>query len=210
MGRNVEIKARSAEPAKQRTVVEALADHGPEILEQEDTFFHCPEGRLKLRRLSPDEGELIFYRRPDTLEPTESRYEIFRTSKPEMLAAVLAAALGVLGVVRKTRTLFLAGSTRIHLDTVEGLGEFIELEVVLTPQQDQAAGIETARRLMERIGIRHEDLVARAYLDLYGPGPRGDTMPAIREEHGDGHQHQVLRGMRLPSQGHQVGGRDSE
>jgi adenylate cyclase len=166
LGRNVEIKARAVDPVAQRGKAEAVADHGPEILEQEDTFFRCPEGRLKLRRLSPVEGELIFYRRPDGLEPTESRYEIHRTSEPEGLKAVLARSLGVLGVVRKTRTLFLAGPTRIHLDAVEGLGEFIELEVVLEPRQDRAEGIKTARRLMERLGIRQEDLVARAYIDL--------------------------------------------
>lgn len=82
------------------------------------------------------------------------------------LEQVLRSALGVLGKVRKTRQLFLAGQTRIHLDRVEGLGEFLELEVVLRPGQSAAGGSEIARDLLDRLGIRKEDLISRAYVDL--------------------------------------------
>ena len=42
---------------------------------------------------------------------------------------LLTAALGVRGQVIKTRTLYIAGQTRIHIDQVQGLGDFLELEV---------------------------------------------------------------------------------
>jgi adenylate cyclase len=79
---------------------------------------------------------------------------------------MLVLALGECGRVRKKRTLFLAGKTRIHLDEVEGLGAFMELEVVLSGRETVAQGIETAHRVMQQLGVSNQDLVDRAYVDL--------------------------------------------
>lgn len=166
MNRNVEIKARveSLEAVERR--VREMADEGPVTLVQEDTFFICPQGRLKLRKLGAQQGELIYYERPDSAEPKESRYAIFRTSDPEGLAATLLLALGVRGIVRKTRTLYLVGPTRVHLDSVEGLGDFVELEVVLRPDQSVSEGTPVAHDLMVKLGVSPGQLVRRAYIDL--------------------------------------------
>lgn len=166
MSRNIEIKARVRDLAGLRKRVEPLADNGPRTLHQEDTFFLCPNGRLKLRRLSQQEGELIAYRRSDSVEPRESDYVISATSEPDRLAEALTRALGIRGVVRKRRTLFLVGQTRVHLDEVEGLGAFLELEVVLRPEQSPSEGRRTARELMARLEIEEGDLVGQAYIDL--------------------------------------------
>uniref|UniRef100_A0A8C3H8J1 CYTH domain-containing protein n=1 Tax=Chrysemys picta bellii TaxID=8478 RepID=A0A8C3H8J1_CHRPI len=80
--------------------------------------------------------------------------------------AVLSQALGVQGVVKKERRLYVVGQTRVHLDRVEGLGDFLELEVVLSEQQSPEDGERVARRLMEELEVQEEDLVAGAYLDL--------------------------------------------
>lgn len=166
MNRNVEIKARveSLEAIARRT--REMADEGPVTLVQEDTFFACPQGRLKLRRLGAGRGELIYYERPDSAEPKESRYAIHRTADPDGLIGMLSLALGVRGVVRKRRTLYLIGRTRVHLDSVEGLGEFVELEVVLQPDQSVCEGTAIARDLMARLGITPDQLVHGAYIDL--------------------------------------------
>jgi adenylate cyclase class IV len=167
MNRNVEIKARVADLAAVRKIVEQLANKGPVVLEQEDTFLHCPQGRLKLRCLGDGTpAELIFYRRGDGAGPKESRYVIHRTSDPQGLLAVLSAALEVRAVVRKRRTLYLVGPTRVHLDEVEGLGPFIELEVVLQPGQDISQGVAIAHDLMAKLGISQNQLVEKAYVDL--------------------------------------------
>ena len=171
MPRNVEIKARVKDLWVLRERVIALADQDPELLNQEDTFFGCPSGRLKLRQLALDRGELIFYRRADGAGPKESTYSIYLTVSPEALAGVLSAALGVVGVVRKQRMLYRTGQVRIHLDKVEGLGNFVELEVVLRPEQTVEEGVLLANALMQRLGIPPEDLVAGAYLDLLSPKP---------------------------------------
>jgi adenylate cyclase len=165
MKRNVEIKAAAADLAAIERKAAKLADQGPTVLEQEDVFFHCSRGRLKLRRLA-DRAELIAYERPDAAGPKESRYVVYRTDDPDGLQNALSLAPGVRGVVRKRRTLYLIGPTRVHLDRVEGLGDFVELEVVLSEGQDVAEGLVTARRLMTQLGISEDQLVDKAYIDL--------------------------------------------
>jgi len=167
MNRNVEIKTKVTDLGAIRKVVEQLADTGPVVLEQEDTFFYCPEGRLKLRCFNDSKpAELIFYRREDAAGPKECRYAIHRTSDPQGLLAVLSAALEVRAVVRKRRTLYRVGPTRVHLDEVDGLGQFVELEVVLQPGQEASEGVCIARDLMARLGIASNPLIQEAYVDL--------------------------------------------
>ena len=86
--------------------------------------------------------------------------------KAGQLAQVLLSSFGISGRVKKHRTLYLAGRTRIHLDRVEGLGEFVELEVVLAQDESPAAGIREAHSLMAQLGITEQQLIAGAYLDL--------------------------------------------
>lgn len=167
MNRNVEIKAKVQDLQAIRARVERLADAGPTVLKQEDTFFVCPRGRLKLRRFGGGaEAELIYYERPDSAQPKESRYLVHRTRDPDGLRAALAAAWGIRGVVRKRRTLFFVGPTRVHLDEVGGLGGFVELEVVLKSEESVSDGIAAAHDLMAKLAISQADLVTGAYIDL--------------------------------------------
>ena len=163
---NVEIKARLRDRATVEALVRVCADYGPELIVQEDVFFPCESGRLKLRTFSDGCGELIFYRRLDTEGPTESEFFKAPTSDPGAMATAMGAALGTVGVVKKRRTLYRVGQTRVHLDEVEGLGEYLELEVVLEPDQSTEDGVAVAHELMATLDIRDEDLEARAYIDL--------------------------------------------
>ncbi|KAM8820198.1 adenylate cyclase CyaB-like [Eudromia elegans] len=133
---------------------------------ERDTFFVAPRGRLKLRRSSEGPAELIFYERPDAAGPKLSRFSACRVDDADGLEAVLTQALGVLGVVEKQRHLYMVGQTRVHLDHVEGLGDFLELEVQLREEQTPEQGALVARQLMEQLGMRDEDLLPGAYLDL--------------------------------------------
>jgi predicted adenylyl cyclase CyaB len=166
MPRNVEIKAGVRDLPRLRARAQSIADSGPFKIQQDDTFFVCHNGRLKLRIFSESRGELIFYKRDNSPDPKESQYIITSTLTPHELRETLVLALGECGRVRKQRTLFLAGKTRIHLDEVEGLGHFMELEVVLSDGETVAQGIETAHRLMQQLGVSNQDLVDRAYVDL--------------------------------------------
>jgi predicted adenylyl cyclase CyaB len=173
--RNVEIKAHAPEPDRLREAAEAMSDTPVQVLDQEDVFFVAPEGRLKLRILGEQAGELIHYHRADAPGPKTSRYHIAPTSSPAALRAILTRVLPTAGVVRKRRLLYRVGQSRIHLDWVEGLGDFVELEVVLRPDQDETEGAAIAQDLMGRLGIGPEQLIEGAYLDLLRNRGRGEA-----------------------------------
>ena len=168
MARNVEIKARVGDLAAVEARARAIATDGPTEIAQDDTFFPCAVGRLKLRELAPDVGQLIHYARADVAGPKVSDYSIATTDAPHTLRDTLTRALGAIGRVRKQRRLYLVGRTRVHLDQVEGLGSFVELEVVLAEGETAQEGDEVARRLMAELGIPESQLVEGAYLDLAG------------------------------------------
>jgi len=166
VARNVEIKARVADPARTRRLVAAAADGPAASLAQTDTFFRVPRGRLKLREVAGAAAELIWYERPDTPEPAESAYEVVRLADGPALRELLARALGPCGQVVKRRLVYHVGRTRVHLDEVAGLGHFLELEVQLAAGEPVEAGAAEARALMERLAIGAASLVAEAYVDL--------------------------------------------
>jgi predicted adenylyl cyclase CyaB len=166
MPANIEIKARVEDFEALKARAASLSDGTLEVIRQEDTFFNTEKGRLKLRIQAPDAGQLIYYERLDQEGPKRSDYHLAKTDEPENLKNTLSLALGVRGVVRKTRYLYTVGQTRIHLDEVEGLGYFMELEVVMREGQNDAEGQAIAEDLMRRLGVRGEALIEGAYMDL--------------------------------------------
>lgn len=167
MARNIEIKARVPDMARLRHLAAEIATEGPWTLKQVDIFFHAHHGRLKLRTINGEESELIHYHRDDYAGPKTSTYARSPTPDPVGIRQILSAVLGELGEVRKRRTLYLVGQTRIHLDEVEELGSYMELEVVLRDDQTAADGEAIAEELMRRLEIRRRDLCDGAYLDLF-------------------------------------------
>ncbi|HTP88252.1 MAG TPA: class IV adenylate cyclase [Bryobacteraceae bacterium] len=165
MARNSEIKARLSDPHSAHAVARRLSGGEPTLIPQRDVFFHVREGRLKLRFLQVG-GELIRYHRPDVAGVRTSEYSIVRTPDPDALFEILKAALDVAGEVRKVRSLYLAGQTRIHIDRVDGLGDFLELEVVLRPEQTDAEGAAIADNLLAQFRIGCDALIGEAYMDL--------------------------------------------
>ncbi len=166
MGVNIEIKARATRFGEQMQLAAAMADEGPIDIHQVDTFFQCRRGRLKLREFRLGNAELIQYYRPDQADAKASHYSIYPVTEPELMRQMLTDSLGVRGVVRKHRVLYLVKNTRIHFDAVEELGEFIELEVVLRQDDSAVYGQQVAKRLRERLRISETDLLERAYVDM--------------------------------------------
>lgn len=168
--RNVEIKARVADPAALRVRVAALARAAPVMIGQRYTFFDVARGRLKLRRFDDGSGQLIVYERDDTAGPKTSTYSTSPCPDAAGMECVLARALGVRGVVEKRRELFMIGRTRVHLDEVRGLGHFLELEVVLGASEPAADGEREAHDLLAKLAVPASALVAPAYIDLLERG----------------------------------------
>lgn len=166
MATNIEIKARINNYQRKKQLVESFVAGQPIVLHQKDTFFNSADGRLKLRLLSPSEGQLIYYQRPDLDGPKLSEYYIYPTSEPGLLKSLLSRSLGVRGVVKKTRLVYLAQNVRIHLDQVSGLGDFLELEVVFMSEQDRSIAEKQSRIWMKNLEIARQDLIEGAYIDL--------------------------------------------
>ncbi len=166
MARNIEIKAVLTDINEGMNMAAKLSGSEAEVLVQADYFFNCDKGRLKLRFFSPECGVLIFYTRNDEHGPKMSEYYLSDTNEPQKLLQVLENSHGICGVVKKRRHLFYIGRTRIHVDMVEGLGSFLEFEVVLDPSEKEEVGIAEAHRLMEKFGVKKSDLVDCAYIDM--------------------------------------------
>jgi predicted adenylyl cyclase CyaB len=166
LARNVEIKARIGSIEALLPRVRALADGDAQRLVQDDTFFAVPHGRLKLREFGDGSAELIQYQRPDTGAARLSDYVRTPVPSPASMRDALERALGAIGRVRKQRLLLRVGATRIHLDRVQDLGEFIELEVVLRDDQSESGGRVVAEQLMHELGLAAAPRIACAYLDL--------------------------------------------
>jgi predicted adenylyl cyclase CyaB len=161
----MELKLRCGDLAAVAGRCETLGARFGGVLLQTDRFFHAPDARLKLRTFGDGTGELIAYRRPDTAEIRGSDYLIHRTSDPDGLAEALGTALGVRATVRKRRRLYLHGATRIHLDEVDGLGTFVELETVLSGQTDDEGRAELDG-LLAALGLAETERVPAPYVDL--------------------------------------------
>ncbi|GLU35184.1 class IV adenylate cyclase [Trinickia caryophylli] len=167
MARNIEIKARARAFDALRERAAALSSEAPLIFRQQDFFYDVPRGRLKLRQF--DDGtpaELIFYQRDDREGPKASYYTRSPVTNPEAMHSLLATALTTRGIVSKERHVYLTGRTRIHLDRVDGLGDFVELEVVLGADDDEEDGTAEAHEVFEKLGVAAADLVPVAYVDL--------------------------------------------
>ena len=171
MPRNVEIKAKITRVEEMRERVAELVSEPGQELRQEDIFFNVPRGRVKLRTVN-GKSELIFYFRENSPKPRQSNYLVIPVEDGPAAREMLAAVHGEIGVVRKTRWLYLIGQTRIHLDRVEGLGDFLELEVVLREDQSTEEGTAIAAELMARLGVLQDQLLDRAYVDYLQSTPK--------------------------------------
>ena len=163
--RNVELKATDPDPERSLRIALELGAEDRGVLVQRDTYFRVRDGRLKLREETPGGAVLIQYARDDRPEARESRYRITPVEDPATLETSLAEALGTLAVVEKERRLLLWEGVRIHLDTVQGLGSFLELEGVAPEGSDLSGEHDRVAQLSEALGLDDSRIVADSYSD---------------------------------------------
>jgi homotetrameric cytidine deaminase len=177
--RNVELKATDPDPARSLAVCLELGAADEGTLIQRDTYFRVPEGRLKLREQEPGGAVLVQYRRDDRPEARESRYRLIEVEDAAATRTALDEALGTLAVVEKERRLLLWEGVRIHLDTVKGLGSFVELEGVAPEGSDLSGEHDRVARLSEALGIDDSRILSDSYSDLVLAGAEGGSEQLI-------------------------------
>jgi adenylate cyclase, class 2 len=165
--RNVEAKFRLPDLAAVRKRAEAVGFEYIGTLIQHDTFFVVSNGKLKLRE-QPDGAWLIHYQRHPEQGLELSNYEIVAVSDPLELRGLLSAALGVLAEVRKRRILLQRANMRLHLDNVDDRAIFGELEAIMQPGADPAAGHAEIAAILATLQIAAEQLVHLSYFELPG------------------------------------------
>ena len=167
---SVEIKARCADLARVRSILVEAGAVSPGIDRQVDTYFNVPRGRLKVRE-GAIENALIGYHRPDERGPKTSAIGLMELTPDgaKDLARVLDAALGVKQRVVKRREIFFVENVKFHLDEVEGLGRFVEIEALDREGRENRETLEQqARSWIERLALSADDFESRSYSDLLG------------------------------------------
>ena len=131
--KNIELKIKVDTFKKIEKSLKILGAKYEGELIQKDIYFNCTKGRLKIREINGNNFELIFYERQNRLINKLSNYFIveFSSEEIEKIKTILSLSLGIKTVVSKKRDLWLFKNTRIHLDGVNKLGKFLELETVL-------------------------------------------------------------------------------
>jgi adenylate cyclase class 2 len=163
---NIEIKARLRDRNKIRNWL--LAQHARQVGtdHQVDSYFKVPRGRLKLR-LGNIEKSLIYYQRPDQAGPKQSDVLLYPVESGSELLEVLKASLGIKVVVDKIREIYFLENVKFHIDTVKGLGDFVEIEAI---DSDGSVGrerlLEQCQYYLNALEIQPSDLVEVSYSDL--------------------------------------------
>jgi adenylate cyclase class 2 len=163
---NIEIKASCINADKLRRILQNRNAEFKGIDHQTDTYFQVPHGRLKLRE-GNIENSLIHYDRPDQLQPKDAHVSLYHCQPDAALKATLTEALGILVEVKKKREIYFIGNIKFHIDEVEGLGSFVEIEAI---DIDGSIGrdrlLGQCREYMSLFGITETDLIGCSYSDM--------------------------------------------
>lgn len=163
---NIEFKARCVNP---NTIRATLKERGADYVgedHQVDVYFKVPNGRLKLRKGSI-ENHLIYYERPDQAGPKKSDITLFINQPGPSLESLLTNALGVLTTVDKRREIYFIANVKFHIDQVQGLGSFVEVEAI---DKDGTIGPDKlwgqCNQYLNLLGIPESALISQSYSDL--------------------------------------------
>ncbi len=159
---SIEIKARCPDPGRVRAILKIQRAVFKGFDHQIDTYFRAPTGRLKLRE-GDIENALIYYNRKDQRKSKKCDSILFPCKKKTPLKKVLVGALGILAVVDKKREIYFIRNVKFHIDQVNGLGKFVEIEVF---GRGKIANLKKQCEFYRKLfGIRAKDLVADSYSD---------------------------------------------
>lgn len=169
---NVEIKARTHRHTDIRNILLARQADFKGIDHQIDTYYAVPMGRLKLRQ-GRIENSLIYYRRSDQSGPKTSEVHLYPVADGAALHALLEAALPPRVVVDKQREIYFIDNVKFHLDTVQSLGTFVEIEAIDefgTLGEDYVH--QQCKHYIDLFGIQPDDLLTHSYSDMLEEQPR--------------------------------------
>lgn len=163
---NVEIKAKCSNPDKIRDILNAEGAEYQGLDKQTDTYFHCDNGRLKLRE-GNIENSLIFYKRENKSGPKISNITMSKISTDHQIKQVLSDAYGVFIEVKKEREIYFIENIKFHIDHIQDLGNFVEIEAIDKTGQLEIKDLEEqCKYFLDLFSIKPTDLITHSYSDL--------------------------------------------
>lgn len=165
---NVEFKAELREPQMARGVCRAIGATYIGVLEQTDTYYRVPSGKLKRRETVGEATEVIFYERPRSLSPKLSHFTIYTEAAAEERFGREPPPIWL--VVKKKRELWMYDGVRVHIDEVEGLGWFVEFEAMVSDGTDMPACHALVAELRRVFGPAMGEPIDRGYAELLSAG----------------------------------------
>ncbi len=164
---NIEIKAWCNDPDYIEKILLLRNARFAGIDHQIDTYFHSPDGRLKLRE-GNIERSLIHYNRIEIKDLKKSEVLIYKPpGDTTSLKKILEKNLGIKVVVNKKRKIYFIDNVKFHLDTIDGLGSFVEIEAIDdTLQLGEEKLRAQCQMYMKLFKIRNSELIDRSYSDM--------------------------------------------
>lgn len=163
--RNLEAKFKLNDFEQAQGRAEAIGYRFKATLTQRDTFFRVAAGKLKLRE-EQSGARLIYYGREESRHLKLSTYEIVAIAEPEKFRLMMTQALGTIATVNKSRILMMRDNVRLHLDRVEGLGEYGEIEAVLADTDDVEHSRPAVDEILSTLGIERDNLIEKSYFEM--------------------------------------------
>ena len=165
--KNLELKVNYPDFDKAKKVCKTINAKYSGVLNQADIFYNLKKGRLKLRNINNKRFEIIYYSRSNSKTEKISEYEIIRLRDELPIKKLLKEYLGVRGIVKKKRELYLYENVRIHLDSIRGLGKFLEFEIVCKNSDELRSAPAKMKKLKELFNISGKDLISVSYIDMH-------------------------------------------
>lgn len=165
--KNIELKIRMDNFKKVIFLLHKIKAFDIGEIIQCDTYYNHSDGRLKIREINNRDAEVIFYQRPDIEKSKISKYEITPIifSQLDNFKNDLKSKYGEEVVVFKKRQLWIYKNTRIHLDSVDYLGNFLELETIVGDRKIQKA-MREHKDIIDLLKLSEYEKINTSYSNL--------------------------------------------
>lgn len=163
MKRNYEIKCKLSDRKAVERIVNAVKSYSHSVEKQTDIYYKADTGRLKLRIINDTEGSLIFYDRGEKTGKRISKYIISKTKDHKELDSILRKQFKILVVVTKKRDIYIRENVRVHIDSVKGLGRFLEIEIIY---ENLSKAKEQMKELVSKFQLNENKFLKGSYSDL--------------------------------------------
>ena len=161
--KNYEIKCKITDIAKFRKIIRNESSYLYSKETQTDIYYKVKKGRLKLRIINNESASLIYYERSDKAKIRTSNYIISRTNDFKQLDDILRSQFNQLTVVSKVRDIFIKDNIRIHLDRVNELGDFLEIEIIY---KELSSAKKQMENLIKILNLNKSEFIKHSYSDM--------------------------------------------